>query len=135
MATLTGTDFYIEFDGVVITGPYRSFTPGVTDETAEGSAARSTLRNYVKTLTKAEPKGKFIVNSSDTTILAKLQRGVAGTLTWGERGNGAGMPKAGISAIVTKAESTGEYDKEKEIEVEWANTGDDWVYDPASATF
>lgn len=135
MTTLTGKDYYLEFDGVVIDGPYRSFTPGVVDETAEGSAARSDLRNFVKTLSKVEPKGKFIVNSADTTILAKLRRGVAGTLTWGERGDGAGMPKSGISALVTKAESTGEYDKEKEIEVEWVNTGDTWVYDPATATF
>lgn len=135
MTTLTGQTFFIEFDGVEITGPYRSFTPGVMDETAEGSAARSALRNYVTTLTKVEPKGKFIVNSTDTAILAKLKRGTSGTLTWGEQGNGTGMPKASITALVTKAEIVGEYDKEKEIEVEWVNTADDWVDDPASATF
>lgn len=135
MTTMIGKDYYLEFNGVVITGPNRSFTPGESDETAEGSASRSTLRNYVVTLTKVEPKGKFIVNSADTTILAALKKGQSGTLIWGPDGNAAGKTKYGIEARITKSERTKEYDKEQELEVEWVNTADGWTFDPASATF
>lgn len=135
MTVAIGKNYYIEWDGVQITSPYRSFTPGVMEETAEGTAAGDDLRTYVKTLDKAEPKGKFIIDSADTSILAVLVKGHTGTLIWGPRGNASGMPKAGIVARITKAEAVGEYDKELELEVEWVSTSGAWSFDPATATF
>jgi hypothetical protein len=133
----TGSDFYLEFDGVDITADVREFDPGIEDDTTESSTRGSTLRTHLPTKTKVEPTASLALKSTNTTVLAKLKRGVSGSLVWGPQGNSAGDPKAGITAKVIKGypDQAITYDELTMIEVSWINTGDTWVHDPTTAVF
>lgn len=137
MTVLTGDNFYLEFDGVAIFSDYREFDPGMDYDTAEGTSGGSRLRKHVTTKLKVEPKLKAIFDDDATgdSIAAVLEVGHVGNLVWGDYGNTAGMPRAGIRAMVKKANRPSTYDKEREYDVEFINLDDDWVYDPANSTF
>ncbi len=137
MTVLTGLDFYAEFDGVALKSDYRTFEDGIELETVDGSSGGSTVRKEVATLFKVAPKLKIVVDNDATglAIQAVLVEGHSGTLVWGRKGNTAGLPKWGISATVKKSTISNTYDKEKELEVEFYNTADDFVYDGRTATF
>lgn len=137
MTVLTGDTFYLEFDGVVLTSDYREFDPGVDYDTAEGTAGGDTLRKHMTTKLKVEPTATIVVDSDATGLLIAgvLEEGHTGNLIWGPKGNGTGMPKAGIVAKVKKVNIPSTYDAEREYDVEWINTDGAWLFDPTSATF
>ena len=137
MTVLTGLDFYGEFDGVPFKGDYRTFEDGLELETVDGSAGGSTVRVEVPTLFKVAPKLKIIVDSDayGLALAAVMKEGHTGNLIWGRNGNSAGMPKWGIAAGVKKATISNTYDKEKELEVEFYNTSDTFLYDGRTVTF
>lgn len=137
MTVLTGDTFYLEFDGVNLFTDYREFDPGTDYDTAEGTAGGDALRKHVTTKLKVEPTGTFIVDSDATGLLIAgvLKAGHTGNLIWGPKGNGTGMPKAGIVATVKKANIPSTYDAEREYDVEWINTDGDWLFDPTTDTF
>ena len=130
MAAYLGKDFYLSFDGQVITSDNRTFDDGLSYDTVETSAAGNTVRSHRLSLIACEPKATFIVDSDATgaLIAAKFKIGKTGQLIWGPQGNGTGARKYGITAVVTKAHPTMTYDGEQEWEIEWANTANDMLF-------
>lgn len=134
MTVLTGKDFYLEFNGVAVTGIYRKFDDGMEQESAEATSGTDAVRNYVSTLIKIEPKATVVLNDA-SSALAQLKMGTTGTLIWGPQGNGAGKPKWGVAARVKAAPVSRTYDAEVEIEVTWEVTSGTLTYDGRTDVF
>lgn len=134
MTVLTGQEFYLEFDGVEIKSLYREFEDGMEQESAEATAGNDAVRNYVPTIMKIEPKGKFVLNEG-SAALAKLKLGTSGTLIWGPQGNSAGEPKWGVACRIKSVPVKRKYDGEVELDVSWEPTSGTLAFDGRTATF
>jgi hypothetical protein len=137
MAELTGSSFYLEFDGLVLTSDYRNFNDGLKQDMVEVTAGLDTLRHYTKTLEIAEPELTIIVDSDATglAIYNKLKLGAAGVLVWGPKGATAGMPKWGLPVEVSEVPTDVTYDSERELTVKFMPTAGTWTYDGRTTTF
>lgn len=141
MARKTGKGFYVAWitsgGTTVISGDYRSFEDGLEQESVDMSAGSDNLRVYAKTLQALKPSGEFVYADgvAGSAVWSKLQPGVEGTLIWGWEGNATGKPKYGIAGFVEKSSTSGKYDGEITISVDWANTGGDWVFNGATSSF
>lgn len=140
MGKVTGKNFYLAFIHAGGTANfaslYREFEDGLEMETADVSSGGDTMRTYAATLQKIEPSLSGVWDDAMAAALkSAVIPGTSGTLIWGIGGSATGKPKAGITCFVTSSPTKATYDKEVEFEVSWANTGSDWVHNPATAVF
>lgn len=134
----TGADYVIQFRGVDITPRYRSFDPGLREETADITAGGDQVRLYAPTLRTVAPRLSGIYDGgtvTGTAILGALKEGNEGTLLWGPEGTAAGKPKWGIVGRVTRFNVPADYDGETEVEVEWSNLQGTFLFDGRTAVW
>lgn len=131
----SGHVVYIEFGGVAIDTDFRSFDPGIDSVETDATAGADALESSHQIRETVAPTGQFLIETTETALLAKLEQGVTGNLIWGPEGNTTGMPKWGIEARIKKSNIAFSHDGEQVIDVEWVNTGRDWLFDGRTDTF
>lgn len=136
-STVDGTLLYLEFNSVVIDTDYREFDPAIDEVQVDSTAGADPLESMHHIRDTVGPTGSFLVqnDTAGKAIVAALKMGATGNLIWGLLGNTAGLAKWGIEARVKTSNVAASYDSELILDVEWVNTGRDWLYDGRTATF
>lgn len=137
MSFIDGADGYVEFQGQSLMQDFRTFDPGLEEDTTEASAGTDAVRNFLKTLDKIEPTAKIRVNTDavGTAIEAVIAVGQEGTLIWGQFGTAAGEPKWGVQARVVKSNIVMQYDDISLYDVVWKVIDGAYVHDGRTAVW
>jgi len=133
----SANDLYIEFDGLAIDTDFREFDAGIDEILVDSTAGADEVESQHYIRDTVAPTGTFLIEDSAAGVLiqAKLEQGNTGNLIWGPEGNSTGDPKWGIEARVKKANIAFSHDAEQMLDVEFVNTGREWLYDGRTDTF
>lgn len=134
---ITGSEGYVEFDGVAISSDQLDFDPGMEGVLEDNTAIQDTLVNYISIRERVRPTLRILIHddAQGRAIQAVLQQGHTGELIWGFFGNASGDPKWGITAEVVRANVAMKHDDLQVLDVDFANTANVWLYDGRTETF
>lgn len=131
----SGHALYLEWDGVDISEQFLAFDPAMEKVTVDSTAGQDTVESVHVIRNKCAPTGQVEVDTSDTTMLAKMKVGETGTLIWGPAGNGAGNERWGIDAVLVKCNIAFAHGDRQIFDCAWMNTARTLLYDGTSSTF
>jgi len=124
MGAMTGKLFYLEFDGTVLSGDYRSFGNTQTGGVVDASAGADANRTYLTTLKDGTATASVVMQTGAGSLLwivmAPLNTGV---LRWGEEGSNSGSVMHTVSAIVTERRKSAGYADLVIADVTWQFNG------------
>lgn len=131
----SGHALYLEWDGVDISEQFLSYDPGLEEVTVDSTAGNDSVESAHFIRRKVAPTATVEVDTSDTTMLAKMKVGETGSLIWGPAGNGSGSERWGIDARLVKCNIAFAHGDRQVFDCQWVNTARTLLYDGTSSTF
>lgn len=155
MARLTGANlkaFFVDATGTIEITGIRSLEDGISQQSADTTAAGDTITNNAKTQLAVAPKVTYVQHAFNTTwpgvygtvtgvpgsaLHQRLKPGSDGTLLWAPNGTASsvGNPKYGISCFVGEHSAGVQFDAAFERTISFMPNTGSWVHDGGTAVW
>jgi hypothetical protein len=135
---LSGDDFYIEFDGVVLRSSGKSVDIDHQGKSSDGTTFGDSYETTIPTKKSLKVSGEFVVFTKVTN--GAQQRNAftihkEANLLWGPEGKATGKPKGGAVMRIAKATEKYKAGDAAVWSVEWEMAGGALLFDPKLDTW
>lgn len=127
MTHYAGSALYAEFGGVAINTDFKSLDINETQDIADSTAGADAARSHVRTVRSIDASLSALFNgTAGSAVMAALQAGAQGTLTFGQIGTATGAPKYSVVMTVTAFNKSIQFDGTQEMSASLMGDGD-WL--------